>query len=144
MNPSLAVRRARASVPSLAAGLLLGAALMVVLPRALGGGLDARSLCAVLLAGLLLCFVLGKCALLCPGPHWRALAAATLPAAAALGWWAPPAVLVLAAAAALYVALSRLLPLLRTAAAAGAVVQLSLLFAGAALMLLLSGCGACA
>lgn len=137
------MRRARSCVLSLAAGLLPGAALLLALPRALGDGLDARSLCAVLLAGLLLCFVLEKCAILWPGPRWRVLAAAALPAAAALGWWwAAPTVLVLAAAAALYVALSRLLPLLRTAAAAGAVLQLSLLFAGAAVTLLLSACGA--
>ena len=49
---------------SLSTGLLLGAALLYALPRAFEGTIDARSLCATLLAGLLSFFLLEKCATL--------------------------------------------------------------------------------
>lgn len=47
-------------MPSLSAGLLLGAALLYALPQAFESAADKRGLCATLLAGLLLFFLLEK------------------------------------------------------------------------------------
>ena len=51
-------------MPSLSAGLLLGAALLYALPQAFESTADKRGLCATLLAGLLLFFLLEKWATL--------------------------------------------------------------------------------
>jgi zinc transporter ZupT len=132
-------------MPSLAAGLLLGAALLYALPQAFESAADKRGLCATLLAGLLCSFLVEKCAtvfwrlrgpvpkLLCGAPAAAGLAGC-LALARGLAWM--PYVLVLASSAFLYIALSELVPKIQQPASIrDTVVQLLLLGIGMTAML---------
>ena len=134
--------------PSLWAGLLLGAALLVALPHAFESAADKRGLCATLLTGLLCFFLLEKCAtlflcrhaparnVLCPGLAAAAGLASCLALGRGLTWM--PYVLVLAASGFLYIALSELVPKIQQAVSwRDTVVQLLLLALGVTVMLTL-------
>jgi zinc transporter ZupT len=140
-------------VPSLSAGLLLGAALLVALPHAFESAADKRGLCATLLAGLLCFFLLEKCAtlflrrraharnLLCPGLAAAAGLAGYLALGRGLAWM--PYVLVLASSGFLYIALSELVPKIQQPASRrDTVVQLLLLGIGVTVVLTLPVPGA--
>jgi zinc transporter ZupT len=135
-------------MPSLAAGLLLGAALLVALPQAFESGADKRGLCATLLAGLLCFFLLEKCATLLSRRrgHAAKLLCASLAAAAGLAGYLAlerglawmPHVLVLASSGFLYIALSELVPRIQQPASTrDIVVQLLLLGIGMTVVLTL-------
>jgi zinc transporter ZupT len=137
-----------ARMPSLAAGLLLGAALLVALPRAFESAEDKRGLCATLLAGLLCFFLLEKGVTLLSHRrgHGPKLLCGSLAAAAGLAGYLAlepgrawlPYVLVLASSGFLYIALSELLPKIQQPASTRDVVmQLLLLGLGMTLVLTL-------
>lgn len=138
-------------MPSLSAGLLLGAALLYALPRAFESAADKRGLCATLLVGLLCFFLLEKCATVFS--RRPALARNLLSALAAaaglagyllgggLAWM--PYLLVLASSGFLYVALSELVPKIQQPASSrDTFVQLLLLGIGVMVVLTLPGPGA--
>jgi zinc transporter ZupT len=142
-----------ARLPSLSAGLLLGAALLYALPQAFESTADKRGLCATLLAGLLSFFLLEKCATLFlrRRAHARTLLCSSLAAAAGLAGYLAlerglawmPYLLVLASSGFLYIALSELVPKIQQPASwRDTIVQLLLLGIGVTVVLTLPGPGA--
>jgi zinc transporter ZupT len=136
-------------MPSLSAGLLLGAALLYALPHAFESAAGKRGLCATLLAGLLCFFLLEKCVTVFS--HRPALARnllCMLAAAAGLGGYLAlerglawmPYLLVLASSGFLYIALSELVPRIQQPASwRDTFVQLLLLGIGVTVVLTLPG-----